>query len=131
MTTCTPSALAPSDESVAKRLGLSVALLALALALAGCDQTVPSEGTSQEETSRASGEAAEDSAMTIEETLDKHTEDLLAISGVEGVGQGECGDRPCIVVYVFEKAPEVERAVPDTLEGYSVNLVETGGIEAQ
>lgn len=81
--------------------------------------------------SEKSGAFAQDTThdMTIEEALEKHTEDLLGIGGVEGVAQGQCDDQPCITVYVFKKEAKVEQAIPDTLEGYPVSLVETGGIE--
>jgi len=91
-------------------------LMAFALVVAGCDQDLSSDTTS---------------TMTIQEALDKHTRDLVALDGVQGTAQGRCDEQPCITVYVLEKTPELRQAVPDTLEGYPVSLVKTERFEAQ
>ena len=70
-------------------------------------------------------------AMTIEEALKKHTEELMAIPGVVGTGQGLCDRVPCIKVLVIERTPEIEQRIPDTLEGYKVEVDVTGRIRAQ
>ncbi len=71
------------------------------------------------------------SAMTIEEALQKHTEELMAIPGVVGVGQGLCDRTPCIKVLVTEKTPEIEKSISDSLEGYRVEITVSGRIEAE
>ena len=70
-------------------------------------------------------------ATTIEEALKKHTEELLAIPGVVGIGQGLCDGVPCIKVLVIERTPEIEQRIPDTVEGYRVEVEVTGRIRAQ
>jgi len=70
-------------------------------------------------------------AMTIEEALKKHTEELLAIPGVVGIGQGLCDGVPCLKVLVMERNPEIEQRIPDTVEGYRVEVEVTGRIRAQ
>jgi len=70
-------------------------------------------------------------AMTIEEALKKHTEELLATPGVVGIGQGLCDGMPCIKVLVIERTPEIEQRIPDTVEGYRVEVEVTGRIRAQ
>ena len=70
-------------------------------------------------------------SMTIEEALKKHTEELLAIPGVVGIGQGLCDGVPCIKVLVIERTPEIEQRIPDTVEGYRVEVEVTGRIRAQ
>ncbi len=69
--------------------------------------------------------------MTIEEALKKHTDELMAIPGVVGVGQGLCDRAPCIKVLVTEKTPEIERSIPESLDGYSVEITVSGRIEAE
>ncbi len=70
------------------------------------------------------------SAKTIEEVLKEHTEELMSIPGVVGIGQGLCNDKPCIKVFVIEKTPELAQKIPDILEGYQVIIEETGEIRA-
>ena len=70
-------------------------------------------------------------AMSIEEALKKHTQELMAIPGVVGTGQGLCDGAPCIKVLVIERTPEIEKRIPDTLEGYRVEVDVTGRIRAQ
>jgi hypothetical protein len=55
---------------------------------------------------------------------------FLTLPGVAGVGQGEQGGRPCIVVYVEQRTGELERSLPSTLEGYSLLLEVTGEVRA-
>ena len=63
---------------------------------------------------------------SIEAVLEAHTEDLMAIDGVAGVGQGACDGAPCIVVYVSERTPAVGERIPEEIEGYAVRVEETG-----
>ncbi len=70
------------------------------------------------------------SAKTIEEVLKEHTEELMSVPGVVGIGQGLCNDKPCIKVFVIEKTPELEQEIPSSLEGYPVMIEETGEIRA-
>ena len=69
-------------------------------------------------------------AKTIEQVLDQHAESLLALSGVVGVGQGECSGKPCIRVLVVEKTSDLLRRIPSAIEGYTVDITETGEIKA-
>jgi hypothetical protein len=64
----------------------------------------------------------------IEDVLSTHTDSLMAVRGVVGVGQGKCDDAPCIRVYASEMTPEIESEVPDTIEGYAVDVEVTGPI---
>lgn len=97
-------------------------LLALAaLSLAACtNHAAPSPDTPA---------AAPDTTMRpIEEVLAAHTDSLMAIDGVTGVGQALCDDRPCLRVYVLARTPALERELPEEIEGYSLDIVETGPI---
>jgi hypothetical protein len=69
-------------------------------------------------------------AKTIEKVLKEHTEELMSIPGVVGIGQGLCNDKPCIKVLVIEKTPELAQKIPDIIEGYQVVIQETGEIRA-
>ncbi|MHC4105058.1 MAG: hypothetical protein ACYSR9_08965 [Planctomycetota bacterium] len=69
------------------------------------------------------------SAKTIEEVLQEYTDTLMSIPGVVGTAQGLCNDRPCIRVHVIEKTPALEQKIPTVLEGYPVELIETGIIK--
>ena len=65
----------------------------------------------------------------INEVMKEHTDELMAIPGVVGVYIAALEDgTPCIKVMVIEKTPELERIIPNVLEGYPVVIVETGEI---
>ena len=55
----------------------------------------------------------------------------MSIPGVVGIGQGLCDGARCIKVLVIERTPEIEKRIPDTLEGYRVEIDVTGRIRAQ
>ena len=67
---------------------------------------------------------------TIAKVLDEHADDLMSLPGVVGVGQGECSGNPCIKVLVVEKTSDLLRQVPHTIDGYEVEVQETGEIKA-
>jgi hypothetical protein len=69
-------------------------------------------------------------AKPIKEVLSEHVRALKSIPGVVGVGQGLCEGEPCIKVFVIKRTPELEKEIPDTLEGYRVIIEETGVIKA-
>ncbi len=77
-----------------------------------------------------SGEEKEMTVKTIVEVLKEHTEELMSIPGVVGIGQGLCNGKPCIKVLVIEKTPELAQKIPDIIEGYQVVIEETGEIRA-
>ncbi len=66
----------------------------------------------------------------IEAVLKEHTPRLMSLPGVVGVGQGRCAGVPCIKVLVLEKTPELVERIGDAIEGYEVEVVETGEIRA-
>ncbi len=67
---------------------------------------------------------------TIEDTLERHSAALMSVPGVVATGQGLCGDEPCIRVFVVERTPEIDRLIPETIEGYKVVVEESGEIRA-
>ena len=68
---------------------------------------------------------------SIEQVLKEHTDTLMAIEGVVGVGQGLCNDKDCIKVFVVEKTAELEQKIPDELDGFPVEIVESGEFKAR
>lgn len=71
------------------------------------------------------------SEKSIQEVLKEHTDALMAIEGVVGVGQGLCNDKDCIKVFVVEKTAELEQKIPDELDGFPVEIVESGEFKAR
>jgi hypothetical protein len=69
----------------------------------------------------------QDNILTVKE---RHEAELMAIPGVVGVGIGERDGAEVIVVYVEDRTAEIDRNVPDTLEGYPVLIEVTGPIIA-
>ncbi len=62
--------------------------------------------------------------------LKAHTPRLMSLPGVVGVGEGRCAGAPCVKVLVLEKTPELVERIGDAIEGYKVEVVETGEIRA-
>ena len=66
-------------------------------------------------------------------TLDRHRDSLLDYPNVVGTGvsmkfkNGEVLDRPCIVIYVTKKIPNLKKgAIPAEIDGCPTDVVETG-----
>lgn len=68
---------------------------------------------------------------SIADVLRRHTDSLMAIPGVVGVGEGEKHGAPTIYVMVERMTDTLRRAVPDSIEGYAVDVHVTGAIKAQ
>lgn len=64
---------------------------------------------------------------------ERHTDALLLISGVvgTGIGRSEQTGRVVIQVYLEQATPELERAIPQELEGIPIEVVVTGAFETQ
>jgi hypothetical protein len=95
------------------------AIILLALITAGCRPGVRG---------RAAGGRA---PMTIAEVLRIHTDSLMALPGVQGVGQGELDGKPTVQVLIAESTAELRQRLPREIEGYRVQVVETGEIRPQ
>ncbi|HEU4761675.1 MAG TPA: hypothetical protein VFS74_05095 [Gemmatimonadales bacterium] len=68
---------------------------------------------------------------SITDVLTRHTDSLMAIPGVVGVGQGEQNGSPTVYVMVTTLTDSLRGALPDSIEGYAVVVKETGEIRAQ
>ena len=75
----------------------------------------------------------QEGAMTeksIESVLDAHAPALMAHPEVVGTGVGLCDGSPCIKVFVIARSAELRQRIGAEIEGYRVDLVETGPIRA-
>jgi hypothetical protein len=64
----------------------------------------------------------------IDQVFAAHRDSLMAIPGVVGMAIVPCGNARCIRVMVAHKTPELERRLPKEIEGYAVDVRETGPI---
>ena len=69
-------------------------------------------------------------AKTIEEVLKENTNKWMSIRGVVGTAIGEFKGKPCIKIFVVKKTPELMKKIPSTLEGFPVDIKQTGEIRA-
>jgi hypothetical protein len=67
----------------------------------------------------------------IVEVQAKYEAQLMSLPGVVGVGIGECEEEPCLKVLVDRRTPELERQIPSELEGFKVELEESGPLQIQ
>ena len=99
---------------------LNIGIMTTAGNLAGCSYIGPSDL----EKGRTMPE------RTIEQVQEEHTDDWMAIPGIEGTAIGLFEDKPCIKVFSSKKAEELRAKIPTTIEGYPVIIEETGSFRA-
>jgi hypothetical protein len=98
-------------------VGVATVLLGL---LAGCDQD--QKDNPKPESART--------MKTIDEVIKIYSDSLMTIPGVVGLYHGlDDSGRTCLKVMVKEKTPELERRIPEWIEGYPVVVEETGEIK--
>lgn len=68
--------------------------------------------------------------VPIAQVLARHRAELLALPGVNGVGEGAEAGRPVVLVLVVRDRPGLRAKLPRTLEGYPVRVREVGGVRA-
>ena len=78
----------------------------------------------------AGGENDKMPSKPIEEVLEEHTKDLMSIEGVTGTAESLCNGQPCIIVYVVKKTEQLIHQIPGSLEGYPVEIEESGVFKA-
>ena len=66
----------------------------------------------------------------IEEARRTHTDQLMSLSGVLGVGIGELDGRPCITVLVNEDSQALRDQIPGEIDGFPVVIEVTGEFRA-
>ncbi len=99
---------------------LNICTISAAGSLAGCSCT----GHGGLEKGRTMPE------RTIEQVQEEHTDEWMAIPGVEGTAIGLFEDKPCIKIFSSSKPQEVRDKIPSTVEGYPVIIEETGAFRA-
>ena len=67
---------------------------------------------------------------TIEQVQEAHTDEWMAIPGVEGTAIGLCEGKPCITIFSSSKPQQLKDKIPSTVEGYPVIIEETGAFRA-
>ena len=67
---------------------------------------------------------------TIEQVQEEHTDEWMAIPGVEGTAIGLYEGKPCIKIFTSKKPQELRAKIPSTVEGYPVIIEETGAFRA-
>ena len=96
---------------------LNIGVLAGASILAGCgsyaDTSILGKGQSMPE-------------QTIEQVQEKHTDQWMAIPGVQGTAIGLSEGKPCIVILSSVKSETLQDKIPSQVEGYPVIIRETG-----
>jgi len=66
----------------------------------------------------------------IDAVLHDHTPALMRLPGVLGTAQGARDGRPVILVLVTRRTSAIVTQVPSTLEGWPVEVRETGPVRA-
>jgi hypothetical protein len=73
--------------------------------------------------------------MNIKTIKMKYEEELMQFPNVTGVGIGEKSGKSVIKVFVTRKIPEsslrIDEIIPETLEGFEVDVEEIGNVRAQ
>jgi hypothetical protein len=67
---------------------------------------------------------------TIREVRLRHEDDLLALPGVVGVADAMAGGDPVIQVLMSDDIAEHRVAIPERIEGYPVEIISIGQIDA-
>ena len=99
---------------------LNICVMSAAGILAGCSYTGPGDL----EKGRYMPE------RTIEQVQEEHTDEWMAIPGVEGTAIGLSEGKPCIKIFTSSKPQEIRAKIPSTVEGYPVIIEETGAFRA-
>lgn len=68
--------------------------------------------------------------QTIQQVLEKYTDQWMKLPDVVGTGIGECDGKPCIKVFVARKSAKVEKAISAMADGYPVVIENTGEFKA-
>jgi hypothetical protein len=100
-------------------------MVAICVLLAGYDKPSDKQGANPKAEEHI---VAQTDILAVKE---KHEPQLLAISGVVGVGITERDGKQSIVLFVQENTAQIEQAAPKTLDGYPVVIEAIGTVRAQ
>jgi len=70
------------------------------------------------------------SSESVNQVIKSHAGELMSIPGVIGIAQGLCNNKPCIKVFVDKRMPESEQTIPEIIEGFKVDIVQSGVFHA-
>lgn len=70
-------------------------------------------------------------SRTIAQVIASHSDSLLSIKGVVGVGESLCDGKPCIKVFISEDSKEIRSKIPASLDGYPVSIEVSGEFKAR
>lgn len=59
------------------------------------------------------------------------TDSVMSLSGVVGIAIGRCGDTPCIKVYLSREDAGLRSQIPETFQGFPVDVEVTGEVRAR
>ncbi len=99
---------------------LNISVMIAAGILTGCSYTGPS-GLEKGQTMPE---------RTIEQVQEEHTDDWMAIPGVEGTAIGLFEGKPSIKIFASSNPQELRVKIPSNIEGYPVIIEETGEFRA-
>ena len=68
--------------------------------------------------------------QTIEQVQEKHTDEWMAIPGVQGTAIGMSEGKPCILILSSVSPETLHDKIPSIVEGYSVIVRESGAFHA-
>ena len=71
------------------------------------------------------------SEMKVKDVIKKHTEKLLALPGVVGIGEGELNGEPCILIFIRDNQADLQKDIPSKLEGYPIVINKSGDFSAR
>jgi len=66
----------------------------------------------------------------IEQVFREQRDRIMTVPGVVGTGIGLCGDCPCIKVYASEPTSTQSAKLPNSIDGYTIDIEVTGPIHA-
>ncbi len=67
---------------------------------------------------------------TIEQVQEEHTDQWMAVPGVEGTAIGLFEGKPCIKIFSSKEPEEIRANIPSKVEGYPVIIEQTGTFRA-
>jgi len=106
----------------------ALAAAAIALIVAGCQAKAPEPGASTSAPPAApAAEHAADQSLSL--VIARHATELMGIPGVVGVYEGEAEGKPVLRVMVLSRADSTVKRIPKSLEGYDVEVEESGPIK--
>jgi len=110
---------------LARRRAYRVLVAVAASVILGCVNGTPSSERPSQETHLNAP------SRPIAEVLAEHTPKLMAMPGVVGTAESKLADgRPCILVLVVKLTPELWKSIPHEIDGYQVEIQESGEIHA-